>query len=88
MRRFVLAFFGLACTQFLAGQSRTDRSFHPQIPKAWTDAAKTYELPLSYGKRAEHILSEPQSRRDNFRERCKSSAPRPASQTLSHLTSF
>ena len=42
MRRFVLAFFGLACTQFLAGQSRTDRSFHPQIPKAWTDAAKTY----------------------------------------------
>ena len=57
MRRLVLALCGLACTQFLPGQSRTDRSFHPQIPKAWTDAAKTYELPLSYGKRAEHISS-------------------------------
>ena len=29
MRRFVLALCGLACTQFLAAQSRTDRSFHP-----------------------------------------------------------
>jgi hypothetical protein len=53
MRLIVLA---LCWPLFLVGQSRTEQSFHPQIPKAWNDAeVETYELPLSYGKPAQYM---------------------------------
>lgn len=56
MRLIVLALCLLAWPLFLVGQSRTEQSFHPQIPKAWNDAeVETYELPLSYGKPAQYM---------------------------------
>ena len=56
MRPIVLVLCGLALPAFLNGQSPTEPSFHPQIPKAWNDdEVKSYELPLSYGKPAQHI---------------------------------
>jgi hypothetical protein len=54
--RIALALWGLSLPVFLIGQSAPEPTSNAQIPKPWNDVdVESYELPLSYGKRAQYM---------------------------------